>query len=303
MNWIPLSIVCTYIILLFVITWTTRRLSRGGMVAYLLAGRNLPFWVVAPLLTGLAVGGASTIGVAERAYNTGLSAGWYNAAWAAGAILVGLIAARRYRKMEVSTLPELFERHYSATGRVIGVFGQLTLQIVIISVQYIAGGAILSSLLPDVFSFKTGMFITAVVFVGITLIGGFWAAGLTNIINVILIYAGVILGAVMAVGKIGGWGELAAKLPPGHSGFNLGAVGGGLIIAWFIVMCTMTFSVQSVVQISFAAKDSASARKGFIIGGLIILPVGFISSVIGLSATILHPGIIPTEALPRTVLG
>ena len=209
---------------LFVITWTTRRLSRGGMVAYLLAGRNLPFWVVAPLLTGLAVGGASTIGVAERAYNTGLSAGWYNAAWAAGAILVGIIAARRYRKMEVSTLPELFERHYSATGRVIGVFGQLTLQIVIISVQYLAGGAILSSLLPDVFSFKTGMFITAVVFVGITLIGGFWAAGLTNIINVILIYAGVILGAVMAVGKIGGWGELAAKLPPGHSGFNLGAV-------------------------------------------------------------------------------
>lgn len=302
MNWIPLSIVFVYIVLLYVITWVTRRLSRGGMIAYLLAGRGLPFWVVAPLLTGLAVGGASTVGVAESAYNVGISAGWYNAAWAAGAILVGLIAAQCYRRMEVTTLPELFERHYSISGRIIGVLGQLILQIVITSLQYIAGGAILSSLLPDIFSFKTGMFVTAVVFVGITLIGGFWAAGLTNIINVILIYTGVCLGAAIAVGKIGGFGELVANLPSDHSGFDLGAIGLGVIIAWFMVMCTMAFSVQSVVQISFAAKDSSSASKGFLLGGLIILPVGFISALIGIAATILHPGIIPTEALPRTVL-
>ena len=302
MNWIPFTIVCFYILLLYVITWATRRLSRGGMVAYLLAGRGLPFWVVAPLLTGLAVGGASTVGVAERAYDVGLSAGWYNAAWAVGAILVGLIAARRYRQMEVATLPELFERHYSIPGRIIGVVGQLVLQVVITSLQYVAGGAILSSLLPNIFDFKTGMFVTALVFIGITLIGGFWAAGLTNIINVILIYVGVILGAVIAVVKIGGWREFVAKIPVQHPGFDLSAIGWELVIAWFMVMCTMAFSVQSVVQISFAAKDSSSASKGFILGGLIIFPVGFISALIGLAATVLHPGIVPTEALPRTVL-
>lgn len=303
MNIIPLVIVCLYIVLLFVVTWATRRLSRGGMIAYLLAGRNLPYWVVAPLLTGLAVGGASTIGVAERAYTAGISAGWYNAAWAAGAILVGLIAAERYRRMEVTTIPEFFERHYSVSGRVVGVLGQLTLQIVITSLQYVAGGAILSSLLPDVFSFQTGMLVTAIVFVGITLIGGFWAAGLTNIINVILIYAGVLLGAILAVGKVGGLNELVAKLPADHGGFDIGAIGWGIVIAWFLVMCTTVFSVQSIAQISFAAKDSTSAKRGFLLGGLIILPVGFISAVIGLAAAVLHPGIIPTEALPRTVLG
>lgn len=302
MNWIPISIVCFYIVLLYVLTWLTRRLSRGGMIAYLLASRNLPFWVVAPLLAGLAVGGASTVGVAEQAYKSGLSAGWYNAAWAAGAILVGLVAARRYRAMEVVTIPELFERYYGVGGRVIGVIGQLLIHVVIISLQYVAGGAILSSLLPNVFSFKTGMFVTAVVFAGITLIGGFWAAGLTNIINVIMIYAGVILGAVMCIVKVGGFGELATKLPAKHPGFDLGAIGLPLIIAWFMVMCTMTFSVQSVVQISFAAKDPSSAKKGFILGGLLIFPVGFISALIGMAATILHPGIVATEALPRTVL-
>jgi SSS family solute:Na+ symporter len=302
MNWIPLIIVILYISLLFLITWSTRRLSRGGMISYLLAGRGLPYWVVAPLLTGLAIGGASTIGVAERAYNSGLAAGWYNAAWAAGAIMVGLIAARRYRQMEVTTIPELFERHYSTAGRVIGVIGQLLLQIVITSLQYVAGGAILSSLLPDVFTFQSGMFVTAVVFIGITLIGGFWAAGLTNIINVVFIYTGVLLGAVLAIGKVGGLGKLVLKFPADYPGFDLGALGWSLVLAWFLVMCTMTFSVQSVVQISFAAKNASSARKGFILGGLVILPVGFISALIGMAATVLHPGIIPTEALPRTVL-
>jgi SSS family solute:Na+ symporter len=302
MNWIPTCIVGIYVILLFTITWAARGLSRGGMIGYLLAGRGLPSWVVAPLLAGLAVGGASTIGVAESAYTDGLSAGWYNAAWAAGALLVGIIAAGRYRRMDVATIPELFERHYNVSGRVIAVIGQLLLQIVITSLQYVAGGAILSSLLPDVFSFQSGMLVTALVFVGITLIGGFWAAGLTNIINVILIYTGVILGAVLVVGKIGGLSELAARLPAGHSGFNLGAIGGGHILANFLVMCTMVFSVQSVVQIRFAAKGASSARKGFVLGGLIILPVGVISALIGLSAVLLHPGILPAEALPRTVL-
>jgi SSS family solute:Na+ symporter len=302
MKEIPLAIVVFYILLLFVITWATRRLSRGGMIAYLLAGRGLPFWVVAPLLTGLAIGGASTIGVAERAYVSGLAAGWYNAAWAAGAILVGLIAARRYRQMEVTTIPELFERFYNISGRVVGVIGQLLLQIVITSLQYVAGGAILSSLLPDVFSFQSGMLVTALVFVGITLIGGFWAAGLTNIINVVFIYAGVFLGAILAIGKVGGLNELVQQLPVDHPGFDLGAIGWSLVFAWFLVMCTMAFSVQSVVQISFAAKDSVSAKKGFLLGGLIILPVGFVSALIGLAATVLHPGIVPTEALPRTVL-
>jgi SSS family solute:Na+ symporter len=301
-NVIPLIIVCAYIVLLFVLTWATRRLSAGGVLGYLLAGRNLPFWVIAPLLTGLAIGGASTVGVAETAYAKGLSAGWYNAAWAAGAIMVGLIAAKRYRRMEVTTIPEFFERHYDVSGRVIGVVGQLILQVVITSLQYVAGGAILSSILPDVFTFQSGMFVTAVVFVGITLIGGFWAAGLTNIINVIFIYAGVIMGAGLAVREVGGLGELVARLPAGHPGFDLGAIGGGVIIAWFLVMCTMTFSVQSVVQISYAARDARAARNGFILAGLMILPIGFLSAVIGMAGTVLHPGIIASQALPRTVL-
>ncbi len=305
MHWIPITVVVIYVFALFAVTWWARRLTArgvGGIVGYLLAGRGLPSGVAAALLAGLAVGGASTIGVAERAYQVGFSAGWYNAAWAVGAVVMGLVAAKRYRRFELTTLPELFERYYSTAARVIGVIGQLVLQVVITSLQYVAGGAILSSLMPGIFSFRSGMAVTAVVFVGITLIGGFWAAGLTNVINVFVIYLGIILGAVLTVGKIGGFAELASQMPAGHPGFDLFAVGGGLIAAWFIVMLTTVHSTQAVIQIGFASKNERAASRGYLLGGLIIFPVGFISAILGMAAVVSHPGIVPAEALPKAVL-
>jgi len=302
MNWIPLAIITVYILLLFAIAWSTRRLSRGGMLEYLLAGRGLPFWVVVFLLTGLAIGGASTVGVAERAYTSGISAAWYDGAWAIAVVIVGLVAAHRFRRLQMTTIPEFFERYYNIQGRVIATIGQLVIQIIILGLQFIAGGAILHSLLPDMFSFQGGMLATAVVFVGVTLIGGFWSAGLTNIINVILIYAGITVGAVMIIGKIGGPREFLARIPQSNPGFNIGGIGWGLVFAWIIVVLTQAFSVQAISQISFAAKDARAARKGFIVAGVFILPAGVICGIIGIAATILHPGITPTEAFPKTVL-
>ena len=304
-SWIPITIVTVYVALLFAVTAWARRLTEkgeGGIVGYLLAGRGLPYPVAAALLAGLAVGGVSTIGTAEWAYERGISAGWYNAAWAAGAFAVAFGVARRFRRLEITTLPELFERHYSTTARILGVIGQLVIQVVITSLQYVAGGAILRALLPGVFSLQSGMLVTALVFVGITLIGGFWAAGLTNVINVGVIYLGILLAAVMSVGKIGGVAALTAGLPQGHPGFDLFAMGLPLIAAWFIVMLTTVHSTQSVIQVGFAAKDETHAARGYLLGGLLILPVGFISAIIGMAAAVSHPGIVAAEALPRMVM-
>ncbi len=300
-----LLVVVAYLAMLFAATWWARRLNErggGGAVGFLLAGRDLPAPVVAALLAGLAIGGASTIGVAESAYKSGLGAGWYNAAWAAGAAVMGLFAAPHFRRWEIATLPELFERHYGLSGRVLGVLGQLIIQVVITSLQYVAGGAILTALLPGVFTLTTGMAVTAIVFVGITLIGGFWAAGLTNIVNVIVIYVGILLGVILTTGRLGGLGHLAAALPTGHPGFGLGGIGNGVVLGWFIVMITMAHSTQSVVQVGFAARDARAAGRGYLLGALLIAPIGFISAVLGLAAAVLYPGIVPAQALPRVVL-
>ena len=305
MHTIPLIIISIYLVALFAVTWWARKLTMrggGGFVGYLLAGRQLPSWISAALLAGLAVGGASTIGVAQNAYLKGFSAGWYNAAWATGAVIMGLVAAARFREAEITTLPELFERHYTTSARVLGVIGQLVIQVVITSLQYVAGGSILHALMPQAFSLNTGMMVTAVVFVGITLIGGFWAAGLTNVINVIVIYLGIVLGASLTVSDLGGVSAMLAAIPAGHPGFDLWAMGPEVIAAWFMVMVTTTHSTQAVIQIGFACKDQRAARDAYLLGGLLILPAGFISSIMGITARIKYPTIKAVKALPKVVL-
>lgn len=304
MHVIPFAIVCLYIVVLYAISWFSTKLTKGGgEKGYLLAGRALPAPIVAVMLTGLAVGGASTVGVAENAYKAGISAGWYNGAWAAGGILAGLVVAGRYRALSVSTIPELFEHYYSKSGRFVGALGQLVIGMVITSLQYIAGGAVLTALLPEFFTQASGMAVTAMVFVGITLIGGMWAAGLTNIINVILIYVGVVAGAIMSIRDFGGFQALKLALPAGGTWFDpVSGVGFAVIGAWFGVMISQCFSLQATVQISFAAKSSKAARNGFILGGLLIFPIGFVSALLGIVAAAQFPGIVPTNALPSVVL-
>lgn len=89
-------IVGLYVVLLFVISWASRKLTTGKAENYVLAGRRMTTPLITVSIVGLAVGGASTIGGAEQAYVKGISAGWYTAAWGLGAIVMGLTVAKRY---------------------------------------------------------------------------------------------------------------------------------------------------------------------------------------------------------------
>ncbi|MBP6563906.1 MAG: hypothetical protein KA214_10565, partial [Neisseriaceae bacterium] len=137
---IPFLILCLYIAALFGISAYASRLAKGSASAFLLAGRQMTTPLIAVSVAGLAVGAASTVGVAESAYNNGLSAGWYNAAWAAGALAMGMVAAEKYRRLNVSSLPELFERYFGKSSRLISAVAILIVLMMIASLQYLAGG-------------------------------------------------------------------------------------------------------------------------------------------------------------------
>lgn len=301
---IQLFIVCAYVFLLFAISLYAKKRADKGATEYLFAGRKLGPVLVAVNITGLAVGAASTVGVAENAYSVGLAAGWYNAAWAAGALIMGLVAAGKYRALKATTIPDLFERYYDTKGRVISAVGLLIIMLVITSLQYLAGGAILSALLPDIFSFKGGMLTSAVVFIGITLIGGLWSSGLSNIVSVILIYLGVLYSTYAAVDQVGGMTALISQLPADKDWFNpFAGFPMAIVIGWFVVMITQAITAQGPVQIACGARDAASARKGFVWGAALIFPIGFLCALLGIVAKVSFPGIKATMALPSVVMG
>ena len=87
---VSLAILILYIVALFGISWYAKKRSEGKEENYSLAGRKLSAPLIAVTIIGLAVGGASTIGVSESAFKVGLSAGWYTIAWALGAIAMAI---------------------------------------------------------------------------------------------------------------------------------------------------------------------------------------------------------------------
>ena len=210
---IQLMIVCLYVVLLFAISFYVKHRANKNPMEYLFAGRKLSTSLIAFNVTGLAVGAASTVGVAENATQVGIAAGWYNGAWAIGAVVMGILAAGKYRQMGCSTIPELFERYYDKKGRLISAIGLAIILICIISLQYVAGGAILSTLMPDIFSMKTGMIMSAIVFIGITVVGGLWSSGMSNMISVSLIYLGILYSTISVVDNNGGLVNINNNLP------------------------------------------------------------------------------------------
>ena len=300
---IPFLIVCIYILLLFVISYFAQRRSAGSAANYILAGRQLTTPLITVSIVGLAVGGASTIGVAEQAYKVGLSAGWYTTAWGIGAIAMGMLVAKKYRQLNITTIPELLGRYYDKKGMIAGIACQILIQLVIMSLQYLAGGSILSALMPEIFTLTTGMLTSAVVFISVTMIGGMWSASLSNILNVSLKYIGIILATIVCVWQAGGLANIESKLPestPFLSFFD--GVGITGIMTWILVLVTVNLSLQSIIQISLGAKNVQTAQRGFIIGGLMMLPIGFVSALLGVIARTMFPDAAPAMALPMTIM-
>lgn len=301
---IQLGIVILYIALLFAISFYVKQRASKNPTEYLFAGRKFSTGLVAVSITGMAVGAASTVGVAESATKIGLSAGWYNGAWAIGAIVMGFLAAGKYRALNCTTIPELFERSYDKKARVISVIGLSIIMICITSLQYVAGGSILHALMPDIFSMHAGMIVSAVVFIGITAIGGLWSSGLSNILSVAVIYLGILYALVRILIRDGGIAGINAALPAApfdwfgpFSGLSM-----AVLFGWIIVMTTQAITAQGPVQIACGAKNVKSARWGFILGGIIIFPVGFICAVLGMAAKAQYPGLNPTLALPQIIM-
>ena len=300
---IPLLIVVIYIGALFAIGWVAKKRSQGSTEQYTLAGRKLTTPLVMVSIIGLAIGGASTIGVSEQAFKSGLSAGWYTAAWGIGAVVMGLFTAQAYRSRGFSTIPELLELHYEKKGAILAVACQIVIQLVITSLQYVAGGSILHTVLPEYFSLQSGMVTSAVVFIGITFIGGMWSASLSNVLNTTLIYGGIIIATIVALGNQGGLASVAARLPEGIPYLSWTAgVGWSTIAIWIVTLITVNLSLQSILQIALGAKDENTARAGFLWGGALIIPLGFVAALLGLIAKVAYPDAIPTLALPQVIM-
>lgn len=312
------AIVCIiYIVLLFGFSAFAQKkqndvVAKGGKGSFLMAGKNLPMALVAVLIAGGTIGGTLTTGVAQLVQTAGVSAAWYGIASVAGLLFLGIVGARRIRRMEYSTNSEMVADYCGPLARILMVIGQLIIILGVACLQYVSGGALLASMFPDTISYNMGILITAAAFVIVCIFGGLMGTSIANLINMVVIYLGLFICGIAAVIAFGGWGTLMDQMAvveatestvSGGSWMTLtGGLGLATCLSYLVSEPGNRISTQSNTMAAHAAKNEKAARWGIVIGALLCLPILVISIIIGLVAKVNFPDVASAQAMATVIM-
>jgi len=266
---------------------------------FAVGGRKIGAPLVAGTIIGTLVGGSSTVGTAQLAYNYGFSAWWFTLGAGISCLFLGLCLARPLRETDVQTVPQFLGRVYGPTAAPLaGIFTSVGIFINVIA-QMLAAIALLTTIFRV--SPFTAAIIAAALIIAYVIFGGVWGAGLVGTAKTLLLYFSLLVIGILAYGMVGGMSGLRASLPafPWFSLFGRGVtkdLAGGFSLLVGVI------STQTYLQAMFSGRDVAASRTGAVISGLLIPPMGLAGIFVGLYMKMHFPGISPAEAMPMFIL-
>jgi SSS family solute:Na+ symporter len=278
---------------------------------FFLAGRKMPWWIVACSLQATDIGPETYIGVTGIVAATGLA--WLNYDWLPACAIPCIISAwffvRHYRRSGVYTIPEFIERRYNAPMRVL--WGVL-----FIIVRTLTLGVVIYTMaLPLSLIVGWPWWLSLLVAAGVTgiycFLGGLTGVMITDVLQFIIMIvcaAGLI---IFSLREVGGWDGLYSALPrkmfhvvlsrtEGNADTWWGAMFIGTLSLGLAYWCTD----QNTLQRTFACRSDAESRAALVVGSIIKYPMTFIWGLVGLCAAVLFKDVIaenPDNAMPKIV--
>ncbi len=279
-------IILGYFLAVTLIGLAFRRMASGSSADYLIAGRNLGMAVCAAMVAAEWLGGMSTIGVSERAYETmSLQPVLYNLSTAAGMVVIGFTVASRYRRMRVHTVSEMLEALFGPSARSVSAVCFLLAYLTLAYVQLQTCASVLAPLLG--LKWSLAVFLSAALITLYTYFGGMRALAVTGIVYLVTMYAGLGSAFVIGLGKVGGTEGLAAALAargaPLHP-YNPFGAGIGRAGALLLGGLLGGMAAQASIQPVFAARDERTARRSAFLAAVIVAPFGVLTAFLGLFA-------------------
>jgi len=264
---------------------------------FMVAGRGVSALFLVGTLVCTWIGSGSLFGGAGRAYREGFSALWMSAgAWIGIAIVFFL--APRVRRIAQYTVPDILELRYTPAARVLGTIAIIIAYLTIAGYQFIGGGRLIEILTEGRVDAFWGQAIVCGLVIVYTVLAGMTSIVALDLFNGLLITAGVLVAAPLALKAAGGWDGLTATLPATH--FTVvGATGLGAALGLFFPTFFLLLGESSMYQKFMSARDEISARRAVI--GMII-GVVVVETVLD-STAIFGAGIHWADAAYRTVEG
>ncbi len=265
---------------------------------FTVGGRKMGAILISGSLVGSFIGGTSTIGTAEMAFEYGLCGMWFTLGAGLSCFLMALLLAKPLREKKVETVSQYLAIVYGknvapwvAVYTSVGMFIQI-------------GAQVLAAIPLLTIVFGLGATKAAAVAVGLIVLyvvaGGFWAASLVGLIKLIMIYVSMLVAGILGIYYLGGFTGMSAALPA-QPYFTLFPRGAGKELASIFSVVVGFASTQTYLQPLFAASSLKAARRGAVLSGLLIPVIGIAAVMVGMFMRARHPDMTPATALPRFI--
>lgn len=242
--------------------------------------------VTAGLIIGTLVGGSSTVGTAQLAYDFGMSAWWFTLGGGISCLVLAVCFVGPLRHNGGRTLIGMIEKEFGPTaGLSASILNTIGTFINVIS-QMISASAVLAVLFPNL-SLVWELIITTVFMILYVVIGGRRGAGMVGILKLALLYIAMIVSGILVLrmtNGVGGFTKMVDSIdnPAGVNFFSLFARGAGTDLGAALSLLFGVLTTQTYAQAVLSAKTDGAARVGALASTFLIPPIGIGGILVGL---------------------
>ena len=278
---------------------------RGGK-----KGGKISWGVAAGLIMGTLVGGTSTVGTAQLAFNYGMTAWWFTLGGGLGCLILGLIYVKPLRAQASPTLVGMVRDEYgpkvgmaatilNSVGTFINILSQLIAASAVVVVVFETMGTVVAIILSAVFM------VLYVVF------GGTKGAGIVGILKTVLLYLTMVICGVIVLRKCGGLGGFTDMVNNLHianadgTERNLWSLFGRGFWTDFGSCMSLILGVlttQTYAQAILTARSDRDGRIAAFISTILIPIIGVFGIMVGLYMRKVDPDISAKVALTKYIL-
>ena len=273
------------------------------------AQNNNSLLVVSGVIIGTLVGGSSTVGTAQLAFNYGMSAWWFTLGGGISCLVLAVFYVIPLRHSGCRTLVQMISKEFGPTaGMASSILSSVGTFINVIS-QIISATAVIAVIFPFI-SIELAVFIAAVFMIIYVFFGGVKGAGIVGIVKTILLYVAMMACGLMVLTIVGGvspFVNMVQKIdnPEGIHFFSLFARGVGTDLGAGISLLLGVLTTQTYAQAVLSAKSDQAGRGGALLSAFLIPPIGIGGILVGLymrANAVMYPGITAKTALTTFVM-
>jgi sodium/proline symporter len=284
------------------------RQETHSMSGYFIAGKKLPPWVVAFSTNATGESGWLLLGLTGMGYAVGAQAFWVVAGEVIGIALAWLLLSRRIKRLsdqsESITVPDVLAARFNDQAHVLR---KISLLIILVMVgAYVAAQMVATGKAFDGFTglnYSTGVLLGAAVIILYTLVGGYKAVAWTDLVQGILMLAGLIVVPLIAIDAAGGWSSVLATLRDqdpglltawGPEGKSTAALVG---IVSFLAVGLPFMGVPQLMVRFMSARSEQSLVPAMIISVVVILLFDLGAVLTGMAGRALYPSLDDPEGI------